>query len=335
MKSISLVGIAFACLAALLFWSLKGPNLPGIDSDRAAPVSTLASQAARPSPFDIVEQDSDISVIPVQEPADSETIVAVEQRLTPEELSSVTIPNWQSIRSEAELLELIDAINADPALLQLLMDHYRQELDPDLRKKLSSILGLVGGEQVTLLASELIFSGDSAQRTEGMDLLQAVQPGNPMAREIVSGMLSTEVEPDVLIDALTALAQPGSVDAQSRALLSEQVSLLANHDDESVRGISLDILSRWTDGSAYTDVFVAALDDVSRHVRAAAVYALHDHVENPTLVAARLFSVLENTGEHPRVRSAALLSLKSQSLSPAQRDQLERLEVELNTRPKR
>ena len=330
MKPIAFVGVALAFTAALaiwiVIWIMKNPDLPDVELDRPAsyPIPT------RPSPFDIVEQNSDDSVVAGETP-----ILAIEPDLTIDALPTTRFVDWHSERSEDELRELVDSISADPALLQLLMDAYRQELDPLRRQTLASILGLVGGEQVTELASELIFSGDATQRAEGMDLLQSVQPGNAIARDIVSGILATEVEPDVLIDALTALAKPGSVDAQSRAQLSDQVSRLATHDSEDVRGISLGILSRWADGVAYTDVFVSALDDTSRHVRTAAVYALHDHVENQELVVDRLFSVLRNTDEHLRVRSAALLSLKSQTLTPAQLLELERLEIELTRRPSR
>lgn len=335
MKTIAVVGVGVVLVIILTIGFFNSPDLTVVDLDPALSVPTSNPLPTEPSPFDIVEQDSVDSLVLRRAPTHPVNDAVNVNKATTDDLPGNTVVDWQLIRSEDELLELIDSINADPALLQLLMDTYRQELDPKRRENLSSILGLVGGEQVTLLASELIFSGDATQRAEGMDLLQAVQPGNPMAREIVSGMLATEVDSDVLIDALTALAKPGPVDDQSRAWLSEQVSLLANHDDESVRGISLGILSRWADGSAHTDILVSALDDTSQHVRTAAVYALHDHVENPALVVERLFSVLENTDEHLRVRSAALLSLKSQQLTPVQWDQLERLELELNTRPRR
>ena len=211
------------------------------------------------------------------------------------------------------------------------MDEFRQETDPARKQWLASVLGEVGDEQVTLLASELIFSGDVASRSLGMSLLQDIQPGNAQARDIVSSMLATEVEPDVLVDALTALARPGDVDNQSRAYLSDQVAWLTTHQDDTVRGISLDILSRWSDDARYTDVLLAGMDDTSERVRTAAAYALVRHEDQSPAVVARLFATLAAADETTRVKRAAVLALKSMPLTPAQQAELQILEKQLNT----
>lgn len=241
------------------------------------------------------------------------------------------IPSWDASLSEDELGLLVARLKNDPALLAQLMDEFRQELDPDRKKRLAMVLGEVGGEQVTLLASELIFSGDSDARSLGMDLLQDIQPGNAQARNIASNMLATEVDPDTLVDAMTALASPGEVDVSSRAYLSDQLALLATHEDESVRSISLDILSRWSDDGRYTDVLVSGLDDSSEYVRASAAYALVSHENQSLDVVDRLFSTLRASLETTHVKRAVILALRSMPLTAAQNSELVMLERKLDT----
>lgn len=233
--------------------------------------------------------------------------------------------------SEQELGQLVRQLKNNPEFLQQLMDEFRQEIDAERKRWLASVLGEVGDEQVTLLASELIFSGDAASRSLGMNLLQDIQPGNAEAREIVSGMLTTEIEPVVLVDALTALAKPGDVDAQSRAHLSDQVAWLTTHQDDTVRGISLDILSRWSNDARYTDVLLAGMDDTSEQVRTAAAYALVSHEDQSPVVIDRLFATLAVTEETTRVKRATILALKSMPLTPTQQVELQAIERQLNT----
>jgi hypothetical protein len=233
--------------------------------------------------------------------------------------------------TEAQMQSLVGRLGADPQLLDSLIDEMRQETDPERRKLLAQILGEVGGDSVMLLASEFIFSGDSISRELGLDLLQMVQPGNSQAREIVAGMLATEVEPQVLVNTLTTLAVPGDVDAQSRAYLSDQVAWLADHEDPGVRSVSLDILSRWTANPQYTPVLLDGLNDESEHVRTSAAYALVSHEDQSPEVIDRLFSVLDNTTESKQVRRAAILALRNMPLSREQQQIVNTTEQELNT----
>lgn len=244
---------------------------------------------------------------------------------------NVDVTALQPPLSEEELGLLVQHLKDNPALLQQLMDEFRQETNPERKQWLAGVLGEVGDEQVTLLASELIFSGDAASRSLGMSLLQDIQPGNAQARDIVSSMLATEIEPDVLVDALTALARPGDVDAQSRANLSDQVAWLTTHQDDTVRGISLDILSRWSDDARYTDVLLAGMDDASERVRTAAAYALVSHEDQSAAVVDRLFATVASADETTGVKRAAIRALNSMALTSAQQAELEVLEGRLNT----
>ena len=246
--------------------------------------------------------------------------------------SSLPLPSLDKPLSEADFMRWVEQLRRDPALLSSLIDQFRQETDPVLKRRIADLLGEIGGEQITQLASELVSSGDEDSRTLGMSLLQDVQAGNSQARDMVSSMLSTELETPMLIDALSALANPGEVDSSSRQSMADQVALLTSHEDDGVRSISLDVLSRWSQESRYTDILMTGLDDESQYVRAAAAYALvgRDN-ESPSVLIDRLFSVARDPDEVKRVKSAALLALKSLPLTELQLVQVGDIKRQINT----
>jgi len=213
----------------------------------------------------------------------------------------------RSAITDAEFLQLAEALRSDPELLQQLIDELRQETDSERRTALARLLGEVGGEGLTLTASELIYSGDAESRRIGLDLLRKIQPGNAAARDIASTLLATEVEPEILVDTLSVLAKPGSVDDSSRQFLSEQVAFLAEHESAAVRSVSLDILSRWSKDGQYTEVLRNGLSDVEPVVRELAAYSLvgHDNV-SPALIDSLLL-VAEDSSELDRPRRGAIL----------------------------
>lgn len=229
---------------------------------------------------------------------------------------------------------LVNRLRADSQLLQQLIDQFRQESNPLRLSQLARLLGEVGGPDVTLSASELIFSGDVQSRSLGLELLQRVQPGSSDARDIVSGLLATEVDPDVLVGTLTTLASPGEVEDVARANLSEQVAYLTEHDDAAVRAISLNILSRWTTDSRYTSVLIGGLDDPAPTVRESAVYALVGYGNDSQDVMDSLFTVVGNNQENEPVRRGAILALRGMALSDAQRVHIAAVERVLDSRPR-
>lgn len=324
--SVLIVVVIGAGVLTLLVTDSEMQDQPAVSVDMSS--AQLPSEAESNSPFALSEgkfiEGENEGESTLSEDASSANDAALQAD------SQVDVSALQPPLSEQELGLLVQQLKDYPALLQQLMDEFRQETDPDRKLWLADVLGEVGDEQVTLLASELIFSGDVASRSLGMSLLQDIQPGNEQARDIVSGMLATEIEPDVLVDALTALAKPGDVDTQSRANLSDQVAWLTTHQDDTVRGISLDILSRWSNDSQYTDVLLAGMDDASERVRTAAAYALVKHEDQSPVVVERLFATLTTAGETAGVKRAAILALRSMPLTSAQQVELQVLERQLN-----
>jgi len=228
---------------------------------------------------------------------------------------------------------LVERLRKDPGLLQSLLDEFRQETDPERLRRLSQLLGEVGGSDVTTVASELVFSGDPGSRAIGLELLKHVQPGNADAREIVSGILATEIEASTLVDTLNAISTPGAVDADARAGLSEQVALLASHSDPAVRRSSLDILSRWSDDPRHTPVLLNGLTDTDSSVRETAAYSLVGHEDSSDEVIQDLLFVVNNEQEAEQTRRGAILALRGMPLSDTQRQQLVTVEKRLDRRP--
>ena len=331
MKYLWTVLIALSIGAGLLILMLAGTEdgeRPVVSSDVSSP--QIATQTDADSPFAIsggstAEGGAELALSSQDPVPGSEALAQTDADI------SVNVTALQPPFSEDALGELVQQLKDNPALLQQLMDEFRQEIDPARKRWLADVLGEVGDEQVTLLASELIFSGDADSRSLGLNLLQDIQPGNAQARDIVSSMLATEVEPAVLVDTLTALARPGDVDDQSRANLADQVAWLTTHQDDTVRGISLDILSRWSNDARYTDVLLTGMDDPSERVRSAAAYALVNHEDKSPAVVERLFTTVATEDETSGVKRAAILALNSMPLTPDQQAELQILEKRLNT----
>ena len=234
--------------------------------------------------------------------------------------------------SDADFKSLAERLNADPDFLQAIINEFRLETDTARLRRLAQLLGDVNVPEVTALASELIFSGDPATRKVGLELLKYIQPGNSEAQALVSGLLATEYEADVLVDTLTALAVPGTVDDQTRVGMSEQVALLAAHPDASVRRSSIDILSRWTNDPAHTPIIVNGLQDEDRSVRQTSAYALVGHEDQSYEVIESLMAVAANTDEVERVRRGSILALKGMAIDDATRQRVAAIELQLNTR---
>lgn len=323
-------GVAAIAVTAWLWYSpesgrLSGPEVSSTDANGAD-----SGNGALPdsSPF-AVKPELSTNQARVARPAAPDTVVA---RAPDPSLPDLDVTQLaRGPLSDEDYESLVARLQSDPALLQQLIDEFRQEQDPKRRVLLARLLGEAGGDAITQIASELIFSGDKDSRELGLQLLRQVQPGNSQARDMASSLLATEVEPGVLVSTLTALASPGTVDEGSRALLSDQVALLASHADAGVRGVSLDVLSRWSTDGRDTPVLINGLLDPESRVRESAAYALVGHEDDNSAIVEALFTVLRNAEEQRATRKAVVLALRSFSLNDTQGNELQSLERELNT----
>lgn len=342
-----LVGIG-VCAAALAYW-LGGSEEPSsqlvdvditsnVDLESSADVGSEAENSATPSPFALgnsstIANDSAVAVEnPVSRVSEANTLDANQGteagRLFAKSVDVTTVGRSQI--SDSDFLQLADALRSDPILLQQLIDELRQETNAERRALIVSLLGEVGGESITLTASELIYSGDATNRQLGLNLLQQIQPGNSAARDIASTLLATEIEPSVLVDTLSTLSSPTASDEASRDFLIEQVAFLTSHDDATVRSISLNILSRWSKDGQFTEVLRSGLIDAEPAVRGAAAYALVDHENVSPALVNSLLSVAVNPTEYERARRGAILALKGMPIEGIVREQVMAAEMELD-----
>ena len=317
----------------------EGSNVSTANTDSGEIVATENSSST--SPFSTEETVADAgntvqgnSVGATATDQQQNKLVANDGSSTaPEVWSEVDIYNLgRSSISDADFKSLTERLNADPEFLQAIINEFRLETDTARLRRLAQLLGDVNVPEVSALASELIFSGDPATRKVGLELLKYIQPGNSEAQALVSGLLATEYEADVLVDTLTALAVPGTVDDETRVGMSEQVALLAAHPDASVRRSSIDILSRWTNDPAHTPIIVNGLQDEDRFVRQTSAYALVGHEDQSYEVIQSLMSVAADTNEVVRVRRGSILALKGMAIDDATRQRVAAIELQLNTR---
>ena len=317
----------------------EGSNVSTANTDSGEIVATENSSST--SPFSTKETVADAgntvqgnSVGATATDQQQNKLVANDGSSTaPEVWPEVDIYNLgRSSISDADFKSLTERLNADPEFLQAIINEFRLETDTARLRRLAQLLGDVNVPEVTALASELIFSGDPATRKVGLELLKYIQPGNSEAQALVSGLLATEYEADVLVDTLTALAVPGTVDDETRVGMSEQVALLAAHPDASVRRSSIDILSRWTNDPAHTPIIVNGLQDEDRFVRQTSAYALVGHEDQSYEVIQSLIAVAADNNEVERVRRGSILALKGMAIDDATRQRVASIELQLNTR---
>lgn len=235
--------------------------------------------------------------------------------------------------SDDDFEALVARLRRDPALLSALIDEARSETDAARLNRLLRVLGEVDDPAVVALATEFVYSGDADLRTLGLDLMKRVRPGDPDVLASVSGILSTEVDGDVLVPALTALARPGNTDLGTRASLASQVAILTTHVDPAVRSTSITILSRWSNDATYTPQLISALDDREPVVRRAAAFAFVGRTDASPVVRQRLMQVASDTGGANAPRRGAILALKGMPLSDAEREEVLAIERQMDTRP--
>jgi len=247
---LTIIGLLVLAGAAFL-WQTQWRSQDSSPSDGVSASTTIAAESSNAnnadepkSPFALAGDGGDAdsstnsdSLVADNVAASNDSADAVNQNTSantePGTLSIDISSVGRSAISDEDFLAIAEQLRRDPALLQQLIDEFRQETDPARKETLSRLLGEAGGPDVTLAASELIYSGDPESRRLGLELLQQIQPDNA--------------------EALTTLARPGTVEDESRDFLTDQVAFLTGHEDASVRSISINILSRWSQDGRHTE----------------------------------------------------------------------------------
>ncbi len=324
---------AVATIAAAAYGAYEFPRGDDAVVVQEPAVVTDAASAAVPS------TDSPFATAAVESPAGERAVPASDTAPLPLPTSGTDDPFvdlaslGRGALSDAEFEALAERLARDPALFAALIDEARSETDPVRLGRLLHLLGDVDDPAVAALATELVYSGDDELRAAGLELLKRVRPGDDGARSVVSSLLSTETEGEVLVPALTALARPGSTPAPDKAALAGQVALLTAHPDPRVRRTSIDILARWSDDATYTPELVSALSDDDPGVRRTAAFAFVGFPDQSAPVRDELFGVAGDASADEGTRRGALLALKRMSLPDDERARVATIERGLDTRP--
>ena len=234
--------------------------------------------------------------------------------------------------SDDDYHDLQFRLHNDSALLSGIVEEYRSNTNPRRASQLASLLGEHNVPSVLDVASELVYSGDPTSQTLGLDLLSYLQPQNSVAREIAIDLLTSDLQPALLVSAMNVLATPSdnATYAQKERILTN-TSLLADHPSVKVRSHSIELLGRW-DQKAGIDVLSNAISDPHPQVRARAVSALHGLSHPGEFLISKLLSVAENTAEQKTIRQSALYTLQDMPLSAENQLRYQRAQTSVRTR---
>lgn len=294
-------------------------------------VAELPAPAAAPEPVPTAVREPAPAPTATEPPPVSDAAADAEPTVIDEAPVDVASLGREPIDDE-RFEALAERLRRDPALLAALIDEARTETDPERLRWLLLLLGEVDDPSVVALATELAYGADPALRTLGLDLLKRLRPGDPDVLSVVSTLLASETDEQLLVPTLTALARPGNVDGDTRATLAGQVALLVDHPQAAVRRISIDILSRWSQDATYTPQLLAGLDDPDERVRETAAFAFVDHEDDAPEVRRALFALADDGSATEASRRGAVLALKRMALEEDERARVLAIERRLDTR---
>jgi hypothetical protein len=233
-------------------------------------------------------------------------------------------PDWSGVGT----LEL--KINADPRLLDQIIDHTRREQRPEALDVLRMVLA--GKPEAEDLAMSLVIKGSAAQRKFAFDLLQDY-PASAEINRLALQAISTEQDPAALASALAALRPIHARDANAFAAAKSQATTsdlekqamantlqsLMQHDSPAVRSQSLSALAEWNvdQGVMFASVSVA-LSDEAPEVRQAALATLINQVDRQAFTAP-LIEFLARDDEAIEVQAMAWQLLQGMPMTSAER----------------
>lgn len=234
--------------------------------------------------------------------------------------------------TDDEYANLLVRLKRDPEFLTALLEEYRLNTDPVRAKRLATLFGDLRDPAIVQTAAALVYSGNPDSQRMGLDLLSRLQPYSNEARTIAMELLSSETDPALLVATLNVFASTAkTAGTEQRALLLDNLNLLANHQDSAVRSHSLSLIGRWGDGTD-SALLIDGLTDSSSLVRARSASALRN-AENPgTPVILGLLAVAENTNEIKTTRQSALYSLKNMPMDDQARSRYEEAVIQVRRR---
>ena len=244
-------------------------------------------------------------------------------------LEEVETPNIQDIYlepwevakttpSDAEFYRIVEYMRQNPNFLAGVMQEFQSETDPKRLKWLAFMLGdLRDKPELTALAGQMLFSGNTQSTISALALLSRLQKSDPAARDLVLQSLSASQDAAVLTASMNALARATSdVSYVQKQQILQQLTPLTRHSEATVRRRSYDLLFRWASDTPYISQQLSiGLSDQDPIVRRSTAIGFIDHPQSDVNVKLALMDMLNSTQEIDRNRNLAAKALHKMELN--------------------
>ena len=235
-------------------------------------------------------------------------------------VQGIFIEPWEVAKttpSDAEFYRIVEHMRQDSNFLAGVMQEFQSETDPKRLKWLAFMLGdLRDKPELTALAGQMLFSGNTQSTISALALLSRLQESDPAARDLVLQSLSASQDPSVLTASMNALARATSeVSYTQKQQILQQLSPLTTHPEAAVRRRSYDLLFRWASDSPYISQQLSmGLSDQDARVRRSTAIGFIDHPQADTHVKLALMDMLNSSQELDRNRNLAARALHKMEL---------------------
>lgn len=235
----------------------------------------------------------------------------------------------QDYTDDATLIEQAKALAGDPALLAAVQDEFTTETDAARLDRLRLLLGQLDDPSLVGVAETMVFSGNEASASAGLDLLRDISGKVPQARTVALNMMASTQDASLLVRATQVMASGKSDDADVVQRVVTSMSSLVQHPDANVRRAGYSTLARWSNGPSVTPTLLQGLRDDDPAVRKSTAYGFVGYPHADAAVIEALLKTAEDGADTRRARKGALLALKGMPLDDVQRQRLLSAETQL------
>ncbi len=309
-------------------------SIAGAPSGEDNPFSTLDEQSSNATTQnDIINQYADNAEAPDSgatdpDPVDDSQSQNADLSLGGIPVAELGIANWQS---DAQFDALIAELDANPALLDAVLEQYRNTTDPGQLARLTQLLSRFDSSVVAAVAEDIARTGSTENRLAAINLLREVQSSNPGVRDTLLDIIEDEADSKVLTRALGAFGSQSTATSAQRQQLLGRATELVSHQDALVRSRSYTALAGWADSSNFTPQILEGLSDPDSRVRRDLTYSLINYQYVDGQVKRALMGVASNDAEIQRTRRGALQALSRISLTDDERAQLREVLAQVNS----
>lgn len=204
--------------------------------------------------------------------------------------------------------------------------HYAGTPTGDL---LVDVLSSIDDSRIEASALLLVSAANiDEQRMTGFDLLSKIQSKNPLIRDEIVQILTTEQAPEIINSALNALTLSIVNDYQHIEMI-DVLTALTYSPDEKIRAQSIIVLAQWAISDDELQVVIDKTQDISIHVRAEAAFALGNAKLKTEISKQALIELISDSKEDLSVRQKAWGALGGYPLAESDILSYRKIKVEL------